>query len=267
MGFNPRRGRRGASPRRGNAQGGRHNQNYDSNGPGVRIKGTAQQVYDKYCQLARDNLGADDPVLVESYLQHAEHYYRLAFPESRESDRSGQDASASDRPSAERQSTAPENEDPEAENLEAKNMDSATGEDSPQTARKSSGKSSDRETTKNWRRPRFLEKPSRSDEPPAIYTEGGSMEDDVDDSDADNAQDADAAPLRRTSRRHALGTKTTTRSTRTTGVKRSRAKESLSEKETKQSDSQSSEEGDKSSTTNSDDQQEPGQLSLSPPVW
>ena len=263
MGFNPRRGRRGASPRRGNAQGGRHNQNYDSNGPGVRIKGTAQQVYDKYCQLARDNLGADDPVLVESYLQHAEHYYRLAFPESRESERSGQDASASDhlssdRPSAERHSTAPEAEDPEAEN-----MNRAAEEEAPQTTRKSS----DRETTKNWRRPRFLEKPSRSDEPPAIYTEGGSTEDDVDDSDADNAQDADAAPLRRTSRRHALGTKTTTRSTRTTGVKRSRAKESLSEKETKQSDSQSSEEGDKSSTANNDDQQEPGQLSLSPPVW
>ena len=263
MGFNPRRGRRGASPRRGNAQGGRHNQNYDSNGPGVRIKGTAQQVYDKYCQLARDNLGADDPVLVESYLQHAEHYYRLAFPESRESERSGQDASASDhlssdRPSAERHSTAPENDDPEAEN-----MNRATEEEAPQATRKSS----DRETTKNWRRPRFLEKPSRSDEPPAIYTEGGSMEDDVDDSDANNAQDTDAAPLRRTSRRHALGTKTTTRSTRTTGVKRSRAKESLSEKDTKQSDSQSSEEGDKSSTTNSDDQQEPGQLSLSPPVW
>ena len=257
MGFNPRRGRRGASPRRGNAQGGRHNQNYDSNGPGVRIKGTAQQVYDKYCQLARDNLGADDPVLVESYLQHAEHYYRLAFPESRESERSGQDASASDRPSAERQSTTPENEDPEAEN-----MNSVAQEDTPQTTRKSS----DRETTRNWRRPRFLEKPSRSDEPPAIYTEGDSIEDDADNSDADNAQDTDAVPLRRTSRRHALGTKTTTRSTRTTGAKRGRAKESLSEKDTKQSDSQSSEEGDKSSTANSDDQQEPGQLSLSPPT-
>ena len=252
MGFNPRRGRRGASPRRGNAQNGRHNQNYDSNGPGVRIKGTAQQVYDKYCQLARDNLGADDPVLVESYLQHAEHYYRLAFPEPRQSERSGQDYSASEHQEAERPSMSSEDE----------GRDQAVEEDTPKAARRAS----DQGSPKNWQRPRFLEKPSRSDESPPIYTEGDSAQNDADESDAAQdsaAQDTDSPPLRRTSRRHALGTKT--RSTRSAGGRGSASKANQSEKDAKQSDDQSSDNNDASTNVSHDDSQEPEQLSLSPP--
>lgn len=79
---NRRGGRRNPMVRRTNgSMRHNHNQTYDSNGPGVRVKGTAQQIYDKYTQLARDTMGLDDRVLVENYLQHAEHYYRLAFPE------------------------------------------------------------------------------------------------------------------------------------------------------------------------------------------
>ena len=50
---------------------------FESNGPDVKIRGTAQHVADKYAQLARDAQASGDPVAAENYLQHAEHYYRL----------------------------------------------------------------------------------------------------------------------------------------------------------------------------------------------
>ena len=50
---------------------------YDSNGPDVKVRGTAQHVAEKYTQLARDAHVSGDPVMAENYLQHAEHYYRL----------------------------------------------------------------------------------------------------------------------------------------------------------------------------------------------
>jgi len=50
---------------------------YESNGPDVKIRGTAQHVAEKYLQLARDANSSGDPVMAESYLQHAEHYFRL----------------------------------------------------------------------------------------------------------------------------------------------------------------------------------------------
>lgn len=52
-------------------------QNYDSNGPDVRIRGNAFQIYDKYQALARDAQASGDRVAAENYLQHAEHYYRI----------------------------------------------------------------------------------------------------------------------------------------------------------------------------------------------
>ncbi len=53
---------------------------YDSHGPDVRIRGTAQHVAEKYLQLARDAHTGNNPVAAENYLQHAEHYFRLIAP-------------------------------------------------------------------------------------------------------------------------------------------------------------------------------------------
>jgi hypothetical protein len=50
---------------------------YESNGPDVKIRGTASHVAEKYIQLARDAQGSGDPVSAENYYQHAEHYFRL----------------------------------------------------------------------------------------------------------------------------------------------------------------------------------------------
>jgi hypothetical protein len=50
---------------------------YESNGPDVKIRGTANHVAEKYLQLARDAQSSGDPVGAENYFQHAEHYFRL----------------------------------------------------------------------------------------------------------------------------------------------------------------------------------------------
>ena len=51
--------------------------NYESNGPDVKIRGSAQQIAEKYATLARDAMSAGDRVVAENYLQHAEHYNRI----------------------------------------------------------------------------------------------------------------------------------------------------------------------------------------------
>lgn len=63
-----RNGRKGPNPL---------TRSYESNGPDVKIRGTAHHIAEKYLQLARDAHSSGDPVMAESYLQHAEHYFRL----------------------------------------------------------------------------------------------------------------------------------------------------------------------------------------------
>lgn len=53
------------------------NRTYDSNGPDIKIRGSASHVYEKYLQLARDANTQGDRVMAENYLQHAEHYFRI----------------------------------------------------------------------------------------------------------------------------------------------------------------------------------------------
>ncbi len=52
-------------------------QSFESNGPDVRIRGNAHQVYEKYLALARDANASGDRVSAEGYYQHAEHYFRI----------------------------------------------------------------------------------------------------------------------------------------------------------------------------------------------
>lgn len=65
------------NPNNGGARRSSRNQNYESNGPDVKVRGSAQQVLDKYLQLARDSQSGGDRVKAEAYLQFAEHYYRI----------------------------------------------------------------------------------------------------------------------------------------------------------------------------------------------
>lgn len=50
---------------------------FDSSGPDMRLRGTAQQLFEKYLQLGRDATGGGDRVMAEGYFQHAEHYFRI----------------------------------------------------------------------------------------------------------------------------------------------------------------------------------------------
>lgn len=73
------RGRGNPHRRSGGGQGQSYNRNqvFDSNGPDVRIRGTAHQICEKYMTLAKDATSIGDVVMAESYMQHAEHYQRI----------------------------------------------------------------------------------------------------------------------------------------------------------------------------------------------
>lgn len=60
------------------------NRVFDSNGPEGKVRGTPQQVIDKYNQLARDAQLSGDRVATENFQQHAEHYVRLLNVAQRE---------------------------------------------------------------------------------------------------------------------------------------------------------------------------------------
>ncbi|MEO9824935.1 MAG: DUF4167 domain-containing protein [Paracoccaceae bacterium] len=53
------------------------NRVFDSSGPEGKVRGTPQQIIDKYNQLARDAQLSGDRVAVENFQQHAEHYLRM----------------------------------------------------------------------------------------------------------------------------------------------------------------------------------------------
>lgn len=62
------------------------NRVFDSNGPEGKVRGTPQQIIDKYNQLARDAQLANDRVATENFQQHAEHYLRMLAEAQREMD-------------------------------------------------------------------------------------------------------------------------------------------------------------------------------------
>ena len=68
---------RGRNNNSGRKNGNPLSRTYDSTGPDVKIRGTAQHIADKYGAMARDALGSGDTVMAENYLQHAEHYNRI----------------------------------------------------------------------------------------------------------------------------------------------------------------------------------------------
>ena len=62
------------------------NRVFDSSGPEGKVRGTPQQIIDKYNQLARDSQLSNDRVATENFQQHSEHYVRLLAEAHREMD-------------------------------------------------------------------------------------------------------------------------------------------------------------------------------------
>ena len=52
-------------------------QTFDSNGPNVKIRGNAYQVFERYVALAREAATSGDRIAAENLYQHAEHYFRV----------------------------------------------------------------------------------------------------------------------------------------------------------------------------------------------
>ncbi|MGI9384436.1 MAG: DUF4167 domain-containing protein [Methyloligellaceae bacterium] len=73
--------RQGQQGRRGRGRGRKVqnplSRNYESNGPDVKIRGTATHIAEKYGALARDAQASGDVITAENYFQHAEHYNRI----------------------------------------------------------------------------------------------------------------------------------------------------------------------------------------------
>ncbi|MBL4768154.1 MAG: DUF4167 domain-containing protein [Rhodobacteraceae bacterium] len=62
------------------------NRVFDSSGPEGKVRGTPQQIIDKYNQLERDAQLGNDRVAAENFQQHAEHYTRMLSEAQREQD-------------------------------------------------------------------------------------------------------------------------------------------------------------------------------------
>jgi Domain of unknown function (DUF4167) len=81
-GQNKRRGRNPNNPNNPNNNPNRQRmpnrmQTFDSNGPSVKIRGNAYQVFERYVALAREAATSGDRIAAENLYQHAEHYFRI----------------------------------------------------------------------------------------------------------------------------------------------------------------------------------------------
>ena len=54
------------------------NHTFDSNGPNLRVRGSAHQIFERDIAVAREAAIGGDPIAAENFYQHAEHYFRVA---------------------------------------------------------------------------------------------------------------------------------------------------------------------------------------------
>ncbi|MEZ7137139.1 DUF4167 domain-containing protein [Komagataeibacter sp. SM21] len=137
---------RGRHHRSGGSNGGsvRHNNGqiplnrnhvFDSNGPDLRVRGTAQQLFEKYLQLGRDASSTGDRVMAEAYFQHAEHYFRILNAMTQAAQQSQQErqermGARQQRPMDNRQSVdAPAEEEAEQPSIQAQPQQTAEPEE------------------------------------------------------------------------------------------------------------------------------------------
>ncbi|WP_424179717.1 DUF4167 domain-containing protein [Yoonia sp. TsM2_T14_4] len=73
------------------------NRVFESSGPDGKVRGTPQQIIEKYNQLHRDAQLSNDRVNAENFAQHAEHYTRLLAEAQREVDQRRDELEAQNR--------------------------------------------------------------------------------------------------------------------------------------------------------------------------
>jgi len=83
------------------------NRVYESAGPEGKVRGTPQQIIDKYLTLARDAQTSGDRVSAENFLQHAEHYQRILIQATGPSQDQRRDAPAGEEEGADEREAEP----------------------------------------------------------------------------------------------------------------------------------------------------------------
>ncbi|MCK5748737.1 MAG: DUF4167 domain-containing protein [Oricola sp.] len=161
------------------------NRALDSNGPDVRIRGTANQIYDKYLALARDASSSGDRVKAESYLQHAEHYFRLIRAmqpaqqpnqqpggQDVDADQPGYDDGDTDQPEARQPQPREERNNNNNHSSAASAPEAEDGEDNaPAQADAKSGDAEEERKPRRRRQPRRAQKTDDADKTPAAAAE------------------------------------------------------------------------------------------------
>ncbi|WP_102868983.1 DUF4167 domain-containing protein [Pseudovibrio exalbescens] len=105
---------------------------YESNGPDVKIRGTAMHIAEKYQQLARDAQASGDRIVSENYLQHAEHYSRIVAAAQPQQNQQASNNNAS--PRSEDENNAPQaanGHDQAAATSKAKSSDASEDQGQP----------------------------------------------------------------------------------------------------------------------------------------
>jgi hypothetical protein len=121
------------------------NRTYDSSGPEGKVRGTPQQIIEKYNQLARDAQLSNDRVAAENFQQHAEHYTRLLGEAQKEIDAQREQQEREQQERRERQ---------EAERLERAERAERNGERSERTGDRSERSDRPERSERPERRPR-----------------------------------------------------------------------------------------------------------------
>lgn len=87
------------------------NRSLDSNGPDVKVRGSANHIYEKYVTLARDATSSGHRVKAENYLQHAEHYLRIVNTQEAAKQAAREEREAREAANQAQQKTDGDNED------------------------------------------------------------------------------------------------------------------------------------------------------------
>lgn len=107
------------------------NRVFDSSGPEGKVRGTPQQIIDKYLQLSRDATLGNDRVAAENFMQHAEHYVRLLAEAQRDADEKRQQAEQQNRERQQQQQKQREQQEQQSAPRDDKRANGAAEPDAP----------------------------------------------------------------------------------------------------------------------------------------
>ena len=86
------------------------NRVFDSAGPEGKVRGTPQQIIEKYQSLAHDSQLSGDRVSAENFQQHSEHYARLLLEAQKEiADKAAAQESAAEESGSNKEKTQNDN--------------------------------------------------------------------------------------------------------------------------------------------------------------